>query len=184
MGVIGALTNTTSRLAHVTTAAAGAAGGAAVGAALGAVRGAARGAGTGASAGPNSTVAKALGIAALGVTGIVDWPLVVAAGGAALLVDRLSRRGRDTADDPDDDVASGLALGAAPLEDSRQPRAADLAEPAAPALPAKAAPEKPAAAADSPANKAPVKTAPAKTPPTRPVKKSTPRRRPGGAETA
>jgi hypothetical protein len=96
----GALTSTTTSavgaLAGVATTVAGAAGGAAVGSTIGALRGAAQGAADGAGRGSRSTPAVALTVAALGVTGIVDWPLLLAAGGAAYLLQRNSQ-GADTA---------------------------------------------------------------------------------------
>ncbi len=71
------------------TQAAGVVGGAAAGAAAGALRGTATGLARGASAGAASTPAAALGIAALGITGLVDWPILLAGGTTALVIRQL-----------------------------------------------------------------------------------------------
>jgi hypothetical protein len=78
--------------ADATAAAAGAVGGAAVNGVVGGVRGAASGVRNGFSTGRRSTGAAALTLAAIGVAGLVDWPLLVTVGGGALLVHELSRR--------------------------------------------------------------------------------------------
>src|ERR1700679_3246478 len=94
MGVVnGAVSNvsrTVSRAASATTAAAGAVGGAAVNGVAGAVTGAAAGVQKGIDSGSHSTPAAALTLGALGVTGLVEWPLVLAIGGGALLLRRLN----------------------------------------------------------------------------------------------
>ena len=94
MGVVdGAVRNvsrTVSRAASVTTAAAGAVGGAAVNGVVGAVTGAAAGVQRGIDSGSHSTPAAALTLGALGVTGLVEWPLLLAVGGGALLLRRLN----------------------------------------------------------------------------------------------
>src|SRR6202034_73756 len=94
MGVVnGAVSNvsrTVSRPASATPAAAGAVGGAAVNGVVGAVTGAAAGVQKGIDSGSHSTPAAALTLGALGVAGIVEWPLLLAVGGGALLLRRLS----------------------------------------------------------------------------------------------
>ena len=94
MGVVdGAVRNvsrTVSRAASATTATAGAVGGAAVNGVVGAVTGAAAGVQRGIESGSHSTPAAALTLGALGVTGLVEWPLLLAVGGGALLLRRLS----------------------------------------------------------------------------------------------
>ena len=72
--------------ADATAAAAGAIGGAAVNGVVGGVRGTASGVRNGLSSGRGSTGAAALTLAAIGVAGLVDWPLLVTVGGGALLV--------------------------------------------------------------------------------------------------
>ncbi|QPG46313.1 MULTISPECIES: hypothetical protein [unclassified Rhodococcus (in: high G+C Gram-positive bacteria)] len=81
-----------TRTAYATTSAAGAVGGAAVGGLVGSVRGALDGARSGVSSGSGSTPAAALTLAALGLTGLVEWPVVVAVGGGALAVRLLAPR--------------------------------------------------------------------------------------------
>jgi hypothetical protein len=69
----------------------GAVTGATVGAVLGAMRGAIRGAGSGLVSGARSETAAAVGLAAVGTAGLVEWPVVVAAGGGALILRQLRR---------------------------------------------------------------------------------------------
>jgi hypothetical protein len=101
MGVVdGAVRNvsrTVSRAASATTATAGAVGGAAVNGVVGAVTGAAAGVQKGIDSGSHSTPAAALTLGALGVAGIVEWPLLLAVGGGALLLRRLSNSRSDSA---------------------------------------------------------------------------------------
>jgi len=108
---------------------------------IGGVTGAAEGVKRGISSGSHSTPAAALALGALGVAGLVEWPVLVAVGGGALLLQRLSR-----------------------IEQSRMPKKPNLkpvptvrSQPAEPAVraartPAKAAPRKTATRA--PAKKA------------------------------
>ena len=99
MGVVdGAVRNasrTVSRAASATTAAAGAVGGAAVNGVVGAVTGAAAGVQKGIESGSHSTPAAALTLGALGVAGLVEWPILLAVGGGALLLRRLSNSRND-----------------------------------------------------------------------------------------
>ena len=76
----------------MTTAAAGAVGGAAVNGVVGGVTGAAEGIKRGVSEGSHSTPAAALALGALGVAGLVDWPVLLAVGGGALLLRRMSHQ--------------------------------------------------------------------------------------------
>ncbi|BAV43251.1 hypothetical protein [Mycobacterium ulcerans] len=96
MGVVGgAVRNvgqTVNRAATATTAAAGAVGGAAVNGVVGGVKGAAEGIQRGLSTGSKSTPAAAMAMGALGVAGIVEWPILLAVGGSALLLRRMSQR--------------------------------------------------------------------------------------------
>jgi hypothetical protein len=99
MGVVdGAVRNasrTVSRAASATTATAGAVGGAAVNGVVGAVTGAVAGVQKGIDSGSHSTPAAALTLGALGVAGLVEWPLLLAIGGGALLLRRLSNSRSD-----------------------------------------------------------------------------------------
>jgi hypothetical protein len=88
---------TVSRAANVTTMAAGAVGGAAVNGVVGAMQGAASGVQRGVASGSHSTPAAALTLGALGVTGLVEWPLILAVGGAALVLRQLNRQSGPTA---------------------------------------------------------------------------------------
>lgn len=83
---------TASRAATATTAAIGAVGGAAVNGALGGVAGTVAGVKRGLSTGNNPTPAAALAMGALGVTGLVDWPILLAVGGGALLLRTMNRQ--------------------------------------------------------------------------------------------
>lgn len=83
---------TVNRAADATTAAAGAVGGAAVNGVVGGVTGAAEGIKRGISSGSHSTPAAALAIGALGFAGLVEWPLLLAVGGGALLLRKLSQK--------------------------------------------------------------------------------------------
>ncbi|WP_062982532.1 hypothetical protein [Nocardia anaemiae] len=78
--------------ADATAAAAGAVGGAAVNGVMGGVQGAAVGVKNGLSRGSHSTPAAALTLAAIGATGLVDWPVLLGVGGAALVVRQLGRQ--------------------------------------------------------------------------------------------
>ncbi|MFX0580089.1 hypothetical protein [Nocardia nepalensis] len=87
-GVVDVITWT----ADATTAAAGAVGGAAVNGVIGGVRGAAAGVKSGLSSGSHSTPAAALTVAAIGAAGLVEWPVLLGVGGAALVVREISQR--------------------------------------------------------------------------------------------
>lgn len=69
----------------------GCGGGAAVSGIVGGVTGAAKGIQKGLSSGSKSTAAAALAIGAIGVAGLVDWPILLAVGGGALLLRKLNR---------------------------------------------------------------------------------------------
>ena len=86
------LTQAVGRAATMTTEAAGAVGGAAVNGVVGGVKGAASGVQRGLSSGSHSTPAAALTLGALGVAGLVEWPVLAAVGGAALLLRQLNKR--------------------------------------------------------------------------------------------
>ncbi|CAM2810716.1 Transmembrane protein [Prescottella defluvii] len=88
---------TVSGIAEVTTASIGAVGGAAVGSVVGGVRGAvggvADGVRKGVETGSRSTPAAVLTMAAAGAVGLVEWPVVLTVGGAALVLRQLHERG-------------------------------------------------------------------------------------------
>ena len=120
MGVVdGAVHNvsrTVSRAASATTAVAGAVGGAAVNGVLGAVTGAAAGVQKGIDKGSHSTPAAALTLGAIGVAGLVEWPLLLAVGGGALLIRRLNNSHNDG-----QHIASVTSVKAAPGRRGRGP---------------------------------------------------------------
>jgi hypothetical protein len=78
--------------ANATAGAIGALGGAAVNGVLGGMRGTAAGVKEGLRSGRHSTPAAALALAAIGAAGLVDWPVLVTAGGATLAVRELNSR--------------------------------------------------------------------------------------------
>ena len=84
------------RTADAATAVVGAVGGAAVTGVIGAVEGTAAGVRNGLRSGSHSTTTAALTLAAIGVAGVVDWPILVAVGGGALAIHQLSRRSSGT----------------------------------------------------------------------------------------
>src|SRR6201998_336018 len=91
-GAVRSVGKTVNRAADATTAAAGAVGGAAVNGIVGGVTGAAEGVKRGVSSGSHSTPAAALAMGALGVAGLVEWPVLLAVGGGALLLHRMNRK--------------------------------------------------------------------------------------------
>ena len=91
-GAVRGVSRTVNRAATATTSVAGAVGGAAVNGVVGGVKGAAEGMQRGISSGSKSTPAAAVAIGALGVAGIVEWPLLLAVGGGALLLRKMTDR--------------------------------------------------------------------------------------------
>src|ERR1700684_1499069 len=70
----------------------GAVGGAAVSGVVAGVTAAAQGIKRGVSEGSHSTPAAALALGALGVAGLVEWPILLAVGGGAVVLHRLGRQ--------------------------------------------------------------------------------------------
>ena len=93
-GAVRGVGQAVNRAATATTAAAGAVGGAAVNGVIGGVTGAAEGVKRGMSSGSHSAPAAAVAFGALGVAGLVEWPVLLAVGGSALLLQRLNRKER------------------------------------------------------------------------------------------
>lgn len=85
------LRQTVSRAAAATTTAAGAAGGAAVNGVVGGVTGAVTGIQRGIGSGSRSVPAAALALGVVGVTGLVEWPVVLAVGAGALALRQLNQ---------------------------------------------------------------------------------------------
>src|SRR5919201_884753 len=59
---------------------------------VGGVTGAAEGIKRGINSGSHSTPAAALALGAIGVAGLVEWPVLLAVGGGALLLHRMNRK--------------------------------------------------------------------------------------------
>ena len=81
-----------TRSAEATTAAAGAVGGAAVNGVIGGMQGTVSGIKNGMSSGSHSTPAAAITLAAVGATGLVEWPILLGIGGTALVLHQLNQR--------------------------------------------------------------------------------------------
>lgn len=90
-GVIRSVGRSVNNAAATTTSAAAAVGGAAANGVIGGVTGAAEGVQRGLKRRSYSTPAAALALSSLGVIGLVEWPLLVAVGGGALLLRRLNQ---------------------------------------------------------------------------------------------
>ncbi|MHA7649682.1 hypothetical protein ACX9NE_07965 [Mycobacterium sp. ML4] len=110
---------TVSRAATATTSAAGAVGGAAVNGFVGGVKGAAEGIQHGLSTGSKSTPAAALAIGAIGAAGLVEWPILLAVGGGALLLRKLSHPA-----EPPVQLAQPTKAKLAPVPDEPEPKKA------------------------------------------------------------
>ena len=88
-GVVGgAVTTTAGSAVDVSSSLAGAASGAVLGGSVEALRGGVRGALAGAGRGTRSTPAMVATGVALGIAGIVDWPLLLVVGGVAVVANR------------------------------------------------------------------------------------------------
>lgn len=81
-----------TKAADATTAVAGAVGGAAVTGMLGGIQGVATGVRSGLSSGSRSSAAAALTLGAIGAAGLVEWPVLLTVGGAALVIHQLGHR--------------------------------------------------------------------------------------------
>ena len=145
MDIIGGATRVIFRTADATTAAAGAIGGAAINGVVGGLQGTASGVRNGLGSGSHSTPAAALTLGVLGAAGLVDWPLLLAIGGTALVVHQISHRS-----DGHQATAPERSLGAVDGGiTSRRATGGGSARKSAPrkASPRKASPRKPSATA-------------------------------------
>lgn len=86
MDIVRSATRFATNTANATTAAAGAVGGAAINGVVGGVKGTASGIRDGLASGSHSTPAALLTVGAVGAAGLVDWPVLLTLGGAALLI--------------------------------------------------------------------------------------------------
>lgn len=100
MNIVSAATRAVTKTADVTTAAAGAIGGAAVSGVMGGLRGAVSGVRAGLDEGSRSTAAAALTMGAIGAVGLVEWPVLLTVGGAALAVHQLNQRSSADGEQP------------------------------------------------------------------------------------
>ncbi|MFD9668410.1 hypothetical protein ACFWAY_43640 [Rhodococcus sp. NPDC059968] len=98
MGIAHGTARLVTGAGEAVTATAGAVGGAAVGAVAGSMRGVAGGVREGVRVGSHSTPAALLTMGAIGAAGLVEWPIVLGAGGTALVLHQLhaARSGKKT----------------------------------------------------------------------------------------
>ncbi|HEV7418931.1 MAG TPA: hypothetical protein VGO30_03705 [Mycobacterium sp.] len=115
MNIVGGAVRVFTQTANAATAAAGALGGAAVNGVIGGVQGTASGVRSGLSSGSHSTPAAALTLGAIGAAGLIDWPLLLAIGGTALVVHQLSGRS-------DGQQAAGAATPLTSVDGGSSPR--------------------------------------------------------------
>ncbi|WP_036456809.1 MULTISPECIES: hypothetical protein [unclassified Mycobacterium] len=120
-GTVRKVAGAASRAVTMTTEAAGAIGGAAVNGVIGGVTGAAGGVQRGLRTGSHSTPAAALTLGALGVTGLVEWPVLVAVGGTALVLKQLTNRSDHNKASAQASTASVRPLRAAPPAKATKP---------------------------------------------------------------
>src|SRR3954471_13415667 len=92
MNIVQSAVRVVTRTADATTAAAGAVGGAAINGVVGGIKGTAAGIRSGSSDGSHSSAAAALTPAAVGTAGLVEWPVLLAVGGTALVVHQLNQQ--------------------------------------------------------------------------------------------
>ena len=120
-GTVRKVAGAANRAVTMTTEAAGAIGGAAVNGGIGGVKGAAGGVQRGLRTGSHSTPAAALTLGALGVTGLVEWPVLVAVGGTALVLKQLANRSDDSKAPAKAPAASVRPLKSAPPAKATKP---------------------------------------------------------------
>lgn len=120
-GTVRKVAGAANRAVTMTTEAAGAIGGAAVNGVIGGVKGAAGGVQRGLRTGSHSTPAAALTLGALGVTGLVEWPVLVAVGGTALVLKQLTNRSDDSKAPVKAPAAPARPLKAAPSAKATKP---------------------------------------------------------------
>ena len=93
MGLFHGVTRSVTGVVDATTAA-GAVSGAAISGVVGGLRGTAEGVRSGLRSGSQSTPAAVLTLAAVGAVGLVEWPVLLVVGGAALAVRQMTRQGQ------------------------------------------------------------------------------------------
>lgn len=91
MSMVSEATRVVTGAASVTTSAVGAVGGGLVGGVNGGIRGAVGGVRDGMRAGSKSTPTAVLTLAAMGAAGLVEWPILLGVGGAAVVLRQWDR---------------------------------------------------------------------------------------------
>ncbi|WP_245005939.1 hypothetical protein [Rhodococcus globerulus] len=91
MSMVSEATRVVTGAASVTTSAVGAVGGGVVGGVNGGIRGAVGGMRDGMRAGSKSTPTAVLTLAAMGAAGLVEWPILLGVGGAAVVLRQWDR---------------------------------------------------------------------------------------------
>ncbi len=91
MSMVSEATRVVTGAASVTTSAVGAVGGGLLGGVNGGIRGAVGGVRDGMRAGSKSTPTAVLTLAAMGAAGVVEWPILLGVGGAAVVLQQWDR---------------------------------------------------------------------------------------------
>ncbi|MGG7101710.1 hypothetical protein [Rhodococcus sp. 24CO] len=127
MSMVSEATRVVTGAASVTTSAVGAVGGGLVGGVNGGIRGAVGGVRDGVRAGSKSTPTAVLTLAAMGAAGLVEWPILLGVGGAAVVLRQWDRHdGEREAGEPKEveqkkiDKTVRAELGAAQTPDPAQ----------------------------------------------------------------
>jgi len=92
MMIVDEATRVVRGVADATTTVAGAVGGGVIGGVTGGIRGTAEGVRDGIRAGSSSTPTAVLTMAAVGAAGLVEWPVILAVGGTALVLHEWDRK--------------------------------------------------------------------------------------------
>lgn len=92
MMIVDEATRVVRGVADATTTVAGAVGGGVIGGVTGGIRGTAEGVRDGIRAGSSSTPTAVLTMAAVGAAGLVEWPVLLAVGGTALVLHEWDRK--------------------------------------------------------------------------------------------
>jgi hypothetical protein len=137
MNIVSGAVRVVTKTADATTAAAGAVGGAAVSGVVGGIQGTAAGLRNGLSNGSQSPAAAALTLAAVGTAGLVEWPILLAVGGTALVVHQLNQRSGQVGTAGERAPASATVPAKASKASKRAPAKASKATKASKRAPAK-----------------------------------------------
>lgn len=124
MNVLQSAARLVGRTAETVVTAAGAVGGALTNGVVEGVRGAARGAKSGLSDGTQSTPAAVIAFAAVGATGLVEWPVLLGVGATAYVLRQLSPSPEGN------DAQTPAKLGSVPVERAEPRPARKATQPA------------------------------------------------------